>query len=364
MSFKMPKYISPDFSLPGFVNAPDAKLVPSPKDTVAPKNYHSTTIFPEYFKVNGQWKLAEESRMDCVAVYEDDKVVIKEARKIKKGDLVFVGRTEDAIEGIFVYTNAFVEETEDELDSFVFRQGRTRETAYSMDYNFLAELLKYEKDNGHVTWVLGPACAFDSDSREAFSKLVKGGYVDSILAGNALATHDLEAAFIGTALGQDIRTQRSMPNGHYNHIDTINAIRLHGSIKSFVENEDIEDGIMYECVKNNIPFVLTGSIRDDGPLPEVYADVYEGQNAMRDQIRKSTTVICMASMLHSIATGNMTPTYRVMEDGTIRPLYFYSVDISEFAVNKLRDRGSLTVKTIVTNIQDFIMNISKRLDII
>ena len=363
MSFKMPKYIPPDFSLPGFVNAPDARLVPSPKDAVAPKNYHSTTIFPEYFKVNGEWMLAEDSRMDCVAVFEENKVIIKEARRLKSGDLVFVGRTEDALEGIFVYVNAFVEETEDELDSFVFRQGRTRETAYSMDYNFLAELLKYEKGNGYITWVLGPACAFDSDSREAFSKLVKNGFVNAILAGNALATHDLEAAYIGTALGQDIRTQRSMPNGHYNHIDTINAIKLHGSIPAFIEEEKIDNGIIYECVKNNVPFVLTGSIRDDGPLPEVFGDVYEGQDAMRDQVRKSTTVICMASMLHSIATGNMTPTYRITQDDNIRPLFFYSVDISEFAVNKLRDRGSLTVKTIVTNIQDFIMNISKRLDI-
>ncbi|MDX9916946.1 MAG: hypothetical protein RBT15_02920 [Gudongella sp.] len=364
MGFRMPKYLPPNFELPGFVNAPDARLVPAPKDTVAPKNFHSTTIFPEYFKVEGEWKLARESRMDCVAVYEGGEVVIKEARRLKEGDLVFVGRTEDAIEGIYVHANAFVEEDEDELDSFVFRQGRTRETAYSMDYKFLAELLKHERENGFVTWVLGPACAFDAESREAFSKLIKGGYADAILAGNALATHDLEASLLGTALGQDISTQKSMPNGHYNHIDAINAVRFHGSIPKFIENENIDSGIMYECVKNDVPFVLTGSIRDDGPLPEVYGDVYEGQDAMRDIIRKSTTVICMATMLHSIATGNMTPTYRELSDGTIRPLYFYSVDISEFAVNKLRDRGSLTVKTIVTNIQDFIMNISKKLEIL
>lgn len=361
MSFKFPKYVAPDFTLPGFQNAPDAKYEPAPFDFVAPENFHATTIFPEYYKVNGEWILAEDSRMDCIAIIKDNKIIVSEFRKIKKGDLVFVGRTEEALEGIYVHSNAFVEEVDDEVDKFVFRSSRTRETAYSLDYDFLTELLKHEKKNGHVTWVLGPACAFDIDSRRAFCKLIRNGYVDSILAGNALATHDIEASLYNTALGQDIRSQRSKPNGHYNHLDAINITKYHGGISKLVENEIISDGIMYECIKNDIPFILTGSIRDDGPLPEVYADAYVGQNMMRDQIRKSTTVICMATMLHSIATGNMTPTYRLRADKSIRPLYFYSVDISEFAVNKLVDRGSLTVKTIVTNIQDFIVNISKRL---
>ena len=208
---------------------------------------------------------------------------------------------------------------------------------------------------------MGPACAFDSDSREAFSKLVMNGYVDALLAGNALATHDLEGAYLNTALGQNIYTQYSQPNGHYNHIDTINRVKFHGSIPAFVEKEGIDNGIIYSCVKKQVPFVLVGSIRDDGPLPEVYANVYEGQDAMRDCVRKATTVICMATTLHSIATGNMTPSFRVMPDGTIRQVYFYSVDVSEFAVNKLGDRGSLSAKSIVTNVQDFVVNVSKGL---
>lgn len=121
---------------------------------------------------------------------------------------------------------------------------------------------------------------------------------------------------------------------------------------------NVKDGILYECVKNQVPYVLVGSVRDDGPLPEVYGNVYEGQNAMREQVKRATTVICMASTLHTVATGNMTPSYRVV-DGAVRPVYFYSVDISEFAVNKLRDRGSLSVRTIVTNVQDFIVNVQK-----
>ena len=120
---------------------------------------------------------------------------------------------------------------------------------------------------------------------------------------------------------------------------------------------------MYGCIKNDVPFVLTGSIRDDGPLPEVIGDAYEGQSAMRKMVEKSTTVICLATMLHTIATGNMTPSFRVLEDGTIRPLYLYTVDADEFVVNKLLDRGSLSATTMVTNVQDFITIVARGLGI-
>ena len=357
--FSMPLYKEPDFSKEMFVKAPNAVLKAVETDGVAPEGYHATTIFPEYFKIEGKWLLAEESRMDCVAVYKNDRIYVIEFRNLKKGDLVVVGRTEDTSEGIFVYTQGF--ESDEELrEAFSFRQSRSRETAYSKDYDNIYELLEYEKKNGNIVWVMGPACAFDADSREAFAALVRNGYVNGLLAGNALATHDIEASYLQTALGQNIYTQKSQPNGHYNHIDTINKVRECGSIAKFVEKGYAKDGIIYECVKNNVPFVLAGSIRDDGPLPEVYGNVYEAQDAMRNIIRNATTVICMASALHTIATGNMTPSFRKI-NGQIRPVYFYSVDISEFAVNKLKDRGSLSVKTIVTNIQDFIVNIKKGL---
>ena len=361
MAFVLPPYREPDFTALG--SAPDAQFIPAPRDGAAPEQYHATTIFPEYFKVGGHWLLAKESRMDCVAVYEEGAIAVREFRRLKQGDLVAVGRSEDGSQGIYVHTAPFAQSGETEAEAFSFRQGRSRETAYSKDYDSLYELLNYEKEHGFVTWVLGPACSFDKDSREAFSKLVEGGYVHALLAGNALATHDLEAAYLGTALGQDIYTQESRPAGHYNHIDTINRVRQYGSIPAFIKGEGIDNGILYSCVKQGVPFVLAGSIRDDGPLPEVYADVYEAQNAIREQVKGSTTVISMATVLHSIATGNMTPAYRVLEDGTIRPLYFYCVDVSEFAVNKLRDRGSLAVKTMVTNVQDFVVNVAKGLNL-
>ncbi|MDD2956083.1 MAG: hypothetical protein PHD67_07195 [Oscillospiraceae bacterium] len=360
MEFKMPAYTAPDFSDGRFAAAGEIVTEPVEKDGVAPDNYHATSIFPEYFHLDGKWRLAKESRMDCVAVVrEDGSIAVKEFRNLKKGERVVLGRTEDGSEGIYVHTHGF-ESGGAGGDAFAFRTGRSRETAYSKDYDHLYELLKHEKEHGFVVWVMGPACVFDADSRAAMSALIANGYVDAVLAGNALGTHDLEGAFFRTALGQDIYTQESCPNGHYHHIDVLNRVRRSGSVRQFIEDYDIKDGILYSCVKNDVPFVLTGSIRDDGPLPEVFADVYDGQNNMRKYVSQATTVIGMATQLHTIATGNMTPSYRVVDD-TVRPTFFYSVDISEFAVNKLRDRGSLSVTTIVTNIQDFLVNVQRGL---
>lgn len=358
MSFSLPEYRAPDFAVLGLADAPDVTLVPAEGDGVVPEGYHATTMFPEYFRLNGRWVLAEESRMDCVAVCRDGTVSIVEFRHVKRGDPVAVGRKEDGSQGILVWPHGFEGGRAGGGETFAFRQGRSRETAYSRDYDSIYELLRHERDHGNIVWVLGPACSFDADARDAFAALVREGYVDGLLAGNALATHDLEAGYLGTALGQDVYTQHSVPGGHYHHIDTINAVRRLGSIRAFVASGAVKDGIMRACVEREVPFVLVGSVRDDGPLPEVYGDVYAGQDAMRALVRKATTVICMASTLHTVATGNMTPSYRVV-DGRVRPVYFYSVDISEFAVNKLRDRGSLSVRTIVTNVQDFIVNVKK-----
>ena len=361
MDFRLRKYKEPDFNQERFVNAPDALLGKAPTDMSAPDDFHATSIFPEYFKINGTWLLAEDSRMDCLPVYEDGKIHVREFRNVKKGDLVVMGRTENCEDGIYVHADCFEEEEEEKGNAFTFRQSRSRETAFSYDYEYLQALLRHEKDHGHIVWILGPAATFDHEAREAFSKLVAGGYVHGMLAGNALATHDLEGALLGTALGQNIKTQRGHFNGHYNHIDVLNKVNFYGSIPKFLEEEKIDNGIMYNCIKYGVPFVLNGSIRDDGPLPEVYEHTYEGQDAIRSHIRKATTVIGLATVLHTIAAGNMTPTYRVMADGTIRQIYFYTVDTSEFAVNKLGDRGSLASKGIVTNVQDFLTGLAKGL---
>ncbi len=357
---QLKKYYPPDFTGAKFQSAPEVRCAPAPFDGVAPEHYHAMSIFPEYFHIGGQWLLAEESRMDCVAVYENGKIIVREFRLLRQGDAVIVGRTENCEDGIFVHPDGFREEKADK-DVFAFRQNRSRETAFSRDYDELYALLRHEREHGKIVWVMGPAFAFDADARQAMSALIENGYVHAILAGNALATHDLEGAYLRTALGQDIYTQQSMPNGHYNHLDTINRVRFHGGIARFIEKEKIDNGIIYSCEKCGVPYVLGGSIRDDGPLPPVCADVYAAQDAMRNEIRSATTVISMATMLHTIATGNMTPSYRVLPDGTVRQVYFYCVDVSEFVVNKLADRGSLSAKGIVTNVQDFVVNLRKGL---
>ncbi|MEX1375852.1 MAG: hypothetical protein AB1Z23_00105 [Eubacteriales bacterium] len=362
MSFSLPKYTPPDFTKDMFVGAPNAQMETVQKDGVAPENYHVMSIYPEYFKINGKWVLPTQSRMDCVPVVGDDESVsVVEFRNLKAGDKVIIGRTEDASQGIFVYDKGFVQK-EAEKEIFAFRQGKSRETSYSKDYDDLYNLLRYEKENnGYIVWVLGPAVSFDKDAKTAVSSLIEKGYVNALLAGNALATHDLEGSYLSSALGQDIYTGQSYYMGHYNHLDVLNKVRSRGSIEKFIQKENIQSGIMYACHKNNVPYVLGGSIRDDGPMPEVYGDVYRAQDAMREHTRKCTTLICLATQLHTIATGNMTPSYTVL-DGVVRNVFIYSVDISEFVVNKLRDRGTLEVNTFVTNVQDFVVQLDKSLD--
>lgn len=359
--FQLPDYIYPDFTEAFFQNAPNLRTLPAPKDGVVPENFYATTIFPEFFKTQGKWQLIFESRMDCVVVMTDDIPKAVEFRNVKKGDAVVVGRQEDGENGVFVDHLAFNHKHQHGT-SFSFRTSNSRETAYSRDYDHLYELLEFEREHGYILWVLGPAVTFDRDSRNAMTSLVNAGYVDAVFAGNALATHDLESHFFNTALGQDIYSRENISLGHYHHIETINRARGCGSLESLIEKYKIEDGIVNACVKNKIPMVLAGSIRDDGPLPGVYANVYDAQDALRVHTKKATTVICLATQLHTIATGNMTPSYQIIDDA-VRPVYFYTVDISEFVVNKLKDRGSLSSESIITNIQDFVVNLQCNLPI-
>lgn len=356
---QFPTFIEPDFNREPFISAPDVKTEPA-GDGFLPENFYATTIYPEYFKINGRWTMLHKSRMDCVVVIKDGVPTVTEPRRVKSGDMVAVGRKDDGTTGVYVHADCFSEDKESSGGAFAFRTGQSRESSYSREYDQLYEILKNDRDKGYIVWVLGPACVFDYDSRNAMADLIKKGYCDCLFAGNALATHDLEAAFFNTGLGQDIYTKKHVENGHYNHLHTINLVRKAGSIKSFLEKYGLDTGVMHALTATNTPFVLAGSIRDDGPLPEVIGNVYEAQNAMREHTRKATTVICLATQLHTIATGNMTPSYCETEEG-VRPVYIYSVDISEFAVNKLHDRGSLSVKGLVTNIQDFLVNLERNL---
>ena len=239
MSFKLAKYIAPDFAQRRFADAPDARLEKAPHAKAAPAGFHATSIFPEYFKIEGKWYLAEDSRMDAVPVWDGEKIKVVEFRNIREGDMVVTGRTEDGSEGIYVHDDCWEREEEEVRNTFAFRQQRSRETYFTQDYKDLVELLRYEKENGgYVVWVLGPACSFDWEARRVMQEIIAGGYCQALLAGNALATHDLEGGYLRTALGCDIINQKQHFQGHYNHLDTINAINTCGSIPEFIKKEN------------------------------------------------------------------------------------------------------------------------------
>ncbi len=354
----IPNYLPPDFTRPGLSAAPPARVEAAPADGVLPRSFHATSNHPEYIHLgNGEWILACESRMDAVMVLRGRTPDLVEPRRVRQGDLVVVGRTENGEEGIYVHTTGFSAPSDGSTEKFAFRTRGTRETPFSRSYDDLYDLLRYEREHGYIVWVLGPAVAFDRDSRDAMAGLIETGYCHALMAGNALATHDLEAAIFRTGLGQDIYTQELVPNGHYHHLDVINEVRMSGSMAQAVIDLGITDGIISACQRLQVPYLLAGSIRDDGPLPEVITDIRTAQDAMRVHARRATTVIALATQLHAIAFGNMLPSYRVLDDGTVRPVFFYIVDMSEFGADKLANRGSGQVRPILTNVQDFMSNL-------
>ena len=358
--YQIPKYIEPDFKQDKFISAPDASTSKVEIKGVAPDDYHATSMYPEYYKINGRWTLMPQTRMDCVPViHPDGSLEAKEFRRLEVGETVIIGRTDDGSEGIYLYSAGFKTQ-ENQIDTFAFRSGRSRETSFDVDYNNLVELLRHDRDHGHIVWVLGPAAIFNIGARNAMEYIIDHGFAHAVFGGNAVATHDLEGALFNTALGQDICTRENIHNGHYHHLDTINKINKSGSIEQGIKDLGIDNGLIYSCVKNDIPFVLAGSIRDDGPLRGVIDDMSSVQDAMREHTKKATTIVCLATQLHTIATGNLTPSYTVI-DGEIRPVYIYAIDVSEFVLNKLRDRGTLEVTTIVSNIQDFLYKLTDKL---
>jgi lysine-ketoglutarate reductase/saccharopine dehydrogenase-like protein (TIGR00300 family) len=221
-----------------------------------------------------------------------------------------------------------------------------------IDYAQMARVLIDEKERGgYPIWVTGPALVH-SRARADMSWFIANGYVGALLAGNAVAVHDIEASIYGTTLGMS-STGEITQGGHGLHMRAINRVRAAGSIANAVKAGIITDGIMYSCVTHNVPFVLTGSIRDDGPLPDVITDMLLAQDAMRVHAIKATMAILIATALHAIATGNMLPAFVQLPDGNMRELATICVDSSEFVVSKLKDRGTHQAFGVVTNAQDF-----------
>jgi lysine-ketoglutarate reductase/saccharopine dehydrogenase-like protein (TIGR00300 family) len=344
-------YRAPDFSERRFRDAPGARFVPAPADGVLPDDFFATSNLPTYVKLDGEWRLPRLPRMDGAIVQEQDGGLrILEGRYVRAGQPVAVGYAEDGSEGIFVNFAGFMGGASEGGEFQFMSSDVSREKP--VDYALMAELLRRERDNGgHVVWVVGPA-VLHSRGRDVITWFIENGYVGALLGGNAVAVHDIEQALLGTTLGMD-RSGRPMPGGHAFHMRAINRIARAGSIRDAVEQGVLTEGIMHACVKHDVPFVLAGSIRDDGPLPDTVTNVVQAQEMMREHACRTTMTIMIATALHSIAFGNMLPAYFV-EDGTPRPITTIAVDSSEFVVSKLKDRGTHQAFGVITNAQDFL----------
>ncbi|HKO15744.1 MAG TPA: hypothetical protein VJU87_05870 [Gemmatimonadaceae bacterium] len=339
----------PDFSSPSLVAAPEARFVPAPADGVLPEGFFSTTNLPTYAKIRGEWRMPREPRMDAALVLDRDGTLwVKEGRRVGKGEPVAVGKAEDGSEGIFVQTELVSSEAGDEFKFMTSEVSREK----PIDYALMARLVVDERERGgYPVWVTGPALVH-SRARNDMSWFIANGFVKALLAGNAVAVHDIEASIFGTTLGMT-NTGEATTGGHGLHMRAINKVRAAGSIAAAVREGIITDGIMHACVLHQVPFVLTGSIRDDGPLPDVVTDMLQAQDAMKRHTTKATMAILIATALHAIATGNMLPAFVADADGTLRELPTICVDSSEFVVSKLKDRGTHQAFGVVTNAQDF-----------
>ncbi|MEM1657560.1 MAG: TIGR00300 family protein [Candidatus Jordarchaeales archaeon] len=322
----------------------DVKLAPAPSDGVLPDNFYSTTSNPTYIRLGGKWVECQDIEMDKVIVVKDGVPVCIPMRKVKKGDLVVLNGS-----GIKVVPPE--RSRKKEIFRFMSSDVSSEKPTITLVKMLAREMYLMKKVRKEkIVVVAGPAVVH-SGASNALAKLIRMGYVDALLSGNALAVHDIEKSLYGTSLGVNIETLESYEGGHRHHLMAINEVRKHGSIKNLVEAGVLKEGIMYECTVNNVPFVLAGSIRDDGPLPEVITDVLEAQDAMRKCLRGTKLVLMLATMLHSIAVGNMLPS-------TVKVV---CVDMNPSTVIKLTDRGTYALG-IVSDVGTFLPRLVQELE--
>jgi lysine-ketoglutarate reductase/saccharopine dehydrogenase-like protein (TIGR00300 family) len=339
----------PDFAQAPFAGAPEARFAPLPADGVLPEGFFSTSNLPTYVHVGGRWVAPERPRMDCVLVKRGDALETIEPRRLRKGELVAMGEAEDGSDGIVVHAEGFLGGGHGANEFRFMSTEVSRERP--VNYEELAARVGEEKRRGgYLVWVVGPALVH-SRARADFEWFIRNGYVQAVLAGNAVAVHDIEAAIFGTTLGMS-NTGQPTQGGHGLHMRAINRVRAAGSIGRAVETGLIKSGIMHALVTQRIPYVLAGSIRDDGPLPGVLSDTLAAQDAMREHTVKATGAVFVATALHAIAVGNMLPAFYLGDQGP-EPLMTICVDQTEFVVNKLKDRGTHQAYGVVTNAQDF-----------
>ncbi|MGY1855900.1 ornithine cyclodeaminase, nickel-pincer nucleotide-dependent [Modestobacter sp. SYSU DS0290] len=322
---------------------------PAPADGVFPEDFYSTTNLDTFVRLDGEWLAVDRAEMDCGLVVAGDpgRPVVRTVpvSDVRAGDAVVCGAG-----GVRVEMAPQVARGE-EGDFGFMSSAVSSEKPQALLVRQIAERMREVKAAGRrVLWVGGPAVVH-TGAAPAMVRLVRAGYVDVLFAGNALATHDIESALFGTSLGVDLARGAGVPHGHEHHIRAINTIRAAGSIAAAVRTGVLTGGVMHAMVQAGKPFVLVGSVRDDGPLPDVITDVIDGQRAMRDQLPGVGFAIMVATMLHSIATGNLLPA----------SVPLVCVDINPATVTKLADRGSAQATGIVTDIGLFLEQLAREL---
>jgi lysine-ketoglutarate reductase/saccharopine dehydrogenase-like protein (TIGR00300 family) len=324
---------------------------PAPRDGVFPDDFYSTTNLETVVRLGGSWVPVEHPEMDCGLLVSNSRVRTVPVSDVREGDMVVCGAS-----GVRVvlppreHSAHSGERPGGEMFGFMSSVVSSEKPQALQVRQIASRIRDVKADGGKVLWVAGPAVVH-TGADAAMVALVEAGFVDVLFAGNALATHDIESALFGTSLGVDLAQGRGVEHGHEHHIRAINTIRREGSIAGAVASGVLTGGIMHALVKRNKHFVLVGSVRDDGPLPDVYTDVIEGQRAMRGALRSVGLCIMVATMLHSIATGNLLPA----------SVPLVSVDINPATVVKLADRGSAQAIGMVTDIGLFLEQLATEL---
>jgi lysine-ketoglutarate reductase/saccharopine dehydrogenase-like protein (TIGR00300 family) len=327
------------------VHGSDVQTLPVEQNGVLPAKFYSTTNLPTQIRLKGQWVNVEGIEMDVAIIIDraSGRAFCRPMHEVQVGDQVVVGH-----DGIRVHPF----ERAREREAFAFMQSNvSSERVKVLAIHEIARQMKETRaKNGKILFVLGPAVIHTGAGRYV-ADLIRRGYVQVIFGGNAIVTHDVEAALFGTSLGVDLRSGEQVEGGHRNHLRAINAIRATGSLEKALEVGLLREGITYEIMKRNIPMVLAGSIRDDGPMPGVINDMQEAQRKMRQEVQGVEMAIMVASMLHAIATGNLLP-------ATVRTVV---VDINPAVVTKLADRGSFQAAGLVTDAELFLRELAETL---
>lgn len=326
----------------------DVHLIPAERDHVGPKGFYLTTNHLTDVKYNEEWIPVEFIEMDCLIIVDKPakRAVCTPLSKLKKGDLVVVGE-----QGVKVH----YPERPREQSNFEFMHGTvsSERPSVTLIAKIAREIIDVHKKGGKIILVGGPAI-IHTGAGKVVAAMVQKGYINVLFAGNALATHDIEHNIFGTSLGMDISTGKPVMGGHKHHIYAINEILRAGSIRNAVEKGVITGGIMFECIRNKVPFVLAGSIRDDGPLPDVITDVVQAQDAMRCHIGGCSMVLMVATLLHSVAVGNC------LQSG----VKTICVDINPASLTKLMDRGTMQAIGIVSDAGTFFPLLAEQLEIL